>query len=132
MRFVHSAFTVAFVLLFSCGPLASQKAVPPASQQEESRMFGRLLAAVEDEGGNYLREALARFASIEKDLKKRQYSAHTQWMAHYEYGKTFLAASKPKDAVRFLEIASKDAESLTAKEQQETSDALREARAKTQ
>jgi hypothetical protein len=50
-------------------------------------------------------------------------------MAHFEHGKTLLAAKKSKQAVQFLEIAQKDAESLTEKEQKETAASLSAARA---
>jgi hypothetical protein len=112
------------LLLLLCPYLTAQKSPQPATQDEESRMFGRILGAVEDEGGGYLTEALSRLSSIESDLKKREYSARIRWLAHFEHGKTLMAAKKPKQAVQFLEIAQKDAESLTEKEQKETAASL--------
>jgi len=41
-------------------------------------------------------------------------------MAHFEHAKTLLAVKKSKDAIHFLELAYKDAESLSEKERQET------------
>ena len=119
------------VIVFVCAPMFSaQKTPKPATQQEESYMFGRILGAVEDTGGGYSREVLGKLASINKDLEKRQYSTRTRWLAHSSYGKTLLEAGKPADAIRLLEIAEKEAESLAEKEQKETTELLRQAKAK--
>jgi hypothetical protein len=121
------------VIVFVCAPMSgAQKSPKPATQQEESYMFGRILGAVEDTGGGYRREAIGKLASINKDLEKRQYAARTRWLAHSSYGKALLEAGKPDDAVRLLEIAQKEAESLAEKERKETAELLRQAKAKVQ
>ena len=119
---------VAF-LLFSGGvAFGGQKSPKPATSQEDSFMFGRILGAVEDVGGGYTKEALHKFSSINKDLEKRRYSPRTVWLGHRYYGEALLKAGKREDAMRMLEIAQTDAAALTAKEQAETAELLQRAK----
>jgi len=64
------------VLVILLSPLlAAQRTPRLPTREDETAMFGRILSAVEDEGGGYLGEALSRFSSIENDLKKKEYTA---------------------------------------------------------
>lgn len=87
-------------------------------------MFGRLLGAVEDEGGGYVDEAMSRFNWIDHELSHKEYSPKLRWMAHFEYGKTLLLAKKKDQAIEYLTLAQHDAESLTEKERVETQNVL--------
>lgn len=132
MRIPRIAIALIFgALLFPASrALVAQKALKPATQQEESFMFGRILGAIQDVGGGFTKEALGKFPSINKDLEKRQYAPRTRWLAHYWYGKALLDDGKARDALRILQTAQKEAESLTEKEQKDTAELLRQAEAK--
>ena len=92
-------------------------------------MLGRIIGAVEDVGGGYTKEALHKLSGINKDLEKRRYSPRTVWLGHRYYGEALLKAGKREDAIHMLEIAQTDAAALTEKEQTETADLLKLAKA---
>ena len=95
-------------------------------------MFGRIAGAIEDVGGGYTKEALGKLSSINKDLEKRRYSLRTKWLGHRYYGEALLNDGRRKEAIRALELAEKEAELLTAKEQKDTAELLKGARTTTQ
>jgi hypothetical protein len=104
----------------------AQKKKPP-TQQEESFMFGRVLGAIEDVWGGYTREGLHKLSAINKDLEKREYSMRTCWLAHNAYGKALLDSGNARAAVQMLQVAQREANSLTSKEQAETAELQRQA-----
>jgi fructoselysine-6-P-deglycase FrlB-like protein len=53
-----------------------------------------------------------------------------RWQVHYWYGKALLDSGDKKAALKLLEMARMEAESLTAKEQQETKELLDRAQSK--
>jgi hypothetical protein len=121
------------IFAFALPALAEQRR--PATQKEESYMFGRVGGAIEDVGAGessmkqeYIKEALHKFSSINKDLEKREYSLRTRWLAHLYYGKALLDSGNPQKAISMLEIAETEVKSLTEKEREETSQVLRQAR----
>jgi len=121
----------AVVLILLCmytAAFAGQKEAKPATIQEDSFMFGRILGAVEDLGGGYDKEALHKLTSINKDLEKRRYGLRTSWTGHRYYGEALLRGSKREEALRVLEVAEKEAAALTEKERKETADLLKQAR----
>ncbi len=114
--------------------LAEQKR--PATQEEESYMLGRVGGAIEDVGAGehppmkqkYIKEALRKFSSINKDIEKREYSLRIRWLAHHWYGKALLDSGNPQKAVSILEVAETEAKSLTSEERSQTAQSLRQAR----
>jgi hypothetical protein len=116
-------------LSLSVAAFSGQKSPNPATSKQDSFMFGRILGAIEDLGGGYNKEALHKFASINKDLEKLRYSPRTNWMGHRYYGDALFRAGKREDAIHVLEIAKKEAAALTEKEQKETDELLKQARA---
>ena len=88
--------------------------------------------AVEDLGGGYTKEALRKFSSINKDLEKLVYSPRTNWTGHRYYGEALLKTGKREDAMHILELAQKEAGALTEKEQTETEELLKRAKATSQ
>lgn len=115
-------------LLTSCLLFGGEAKV--ATSQEESRMLGMFLSALQDAEGGYTRKGLAKYKVVNRELEKREYSQKLRWQVHHWYGKALLDAGKKKDAIGMLQIAQKDAESLTAKEQQDTKELLDRAQAK--
>jgi hypothetical protein len=124
------------LFLFSIPTVGGQK--KPATQDEESRLLGRVVAAIEDVGAGehppmdqkYIKEALSKFSSINKDIEKREYSLRLRWTFHYWYGKALLDSGDAEKAVRMLEIGDGEAASLTSKEREQTAGILRSARQK--
>ena len=110
--------------IFAFFSLALAEQRRPATQEEESSMLGRVAGAIEDVGAGeyppmkqkYIKEALHKFSSINKDIEKREYSPHIRWLAHHWYGKALLDSGNPQKAISMLEIAGTEAKSLTEKE----------------
>jgi hypothetical protein len=99
----------------------------PATHDEELRMKGKLLFAIEDAGGGYTREALSRFSWISKELERREYSLNTRWSAHYWYAQVLLDSGKSKAAVEVLHVAQLEADSLSEKERNQTTELIQKA-----
>lgn len=83
-------------------------------------MLGRFLSALQDAEGGYTREGLAKYKVVNREIEKRHYSQKLRWQVHHWYGKALLDSGDKKAALKLLEMARMEAESLTAKEQQET------------
>jgi len=90
-----------------------------ATQQEESYMLGRVLGAIEDVGSGHTKEALHKFSTINKDLEKREYSTRTCWLVHHWYGKALLDSGDAGAAMQMLQVAQREANSLTSNEKEE-------------
>jgi len=118
----------ALLLLFP----TTSVAVPneAATQEEDSFMFGRIAAAMEDAAGGYTKEALRRFTSINRDLGKREYPARTRWLAHHWYGKALLDSGDLKSAPAMLETAKSDAVSLGEADRGKTEELIRQTQKK--
>ena len=109
---------ICMLLIFASPAAAEDK--KPASQKEESYMFGRILAVIQDSGGGFKREALHKIEAVNKDIEKLQYSTQTVWRAHYWYAKVLLQNRDRKKAAKIILLAQQDAQSLTAQEQKDT------------
>lgn len=109
--------------------ILSASIIPPidgqtrlATQDEQSSMLGRLLGAIEDVGAGehppvdqkYIKEALKKLSSINKDIDKLQYSARLRWLAHHWYGRALLDSGDAKKALPLLEAAENEAKSSAA------------------
>jgi lipoate synthase len=79
-------------------------------------MLGRLLAAIEDAGGGYQAEALRKYASIVRDIRKKQYQPCLVWLAYDGYGETLTVAKKKDKAIDMLNQAVEVAKNLSDKE----------------
>src|SRR5512142_179871 len=109
------------ILLLNALSYARDKKPPaPATKEQESRMMGRIFAAIEDEGGGFKDEALFRLERIDQDIDKLAYSAETRWNAHYLYAKVLLEKKDRKKAARIIALAQQDAQSLDADKQKQT------------
>ena len=86
------------------------------SQEQESRMLGRILAAVEDLYGGYLQEARSRYEQIARDVEKYDYSQNLRWQAYDGYGKALLTTGDKKKAFDILARAVEEAKLLGLKE----------------
>lgn len=93
---------------------AQQRAKATADQ--ESRMLGMIVGAVEDLYGGFLGEARGRFQRIMSELEKRDYSAQLRWMAYDEFGKFLLKTGDAKGAIKALSRSQEEARGLTARE----------------
>jgi hypothetical protein len=93
---------------------------PKLATKEESYMFGRVLAAIEDLGGGYNTEALHRYASIVKDIEKRDYHPCLRWMAYDGYGESLTIAKKKDKAIAALTRAVEVANTLGDSEREES------------
>jgi len=124
------SIALATVVLTNISPAAQVKRATPS---EETRMTGRLAAAIEDVGGGYTREGLSRFVWINNELKKREYSLWTRWNAHRWYAQAMLDSGKSQEALDVLQNAEQEACLMTDEKQQktakeETAKLVREAR----
>jgi len=97
-----------------------KKPAPPATSQQNSFMMGRIVAAIEDEGGGYKDEALRRLESINADLDKLQYPAKTRWHAHYLYAKVLWEKHDRKKAAKMIALAQEDVQTLGDDEHKQT------------
>jgi hypothetical protein len=125
-------FAASFFLCACVAAFGGQKSPNPATNEQDSFMYGRILGAIEDLGGGYNKEALRKLSSINKDLEKRRYSLRTNWLGHRYYAEALLNAGKRGDAMRVLEVAQREAGALTDAEQKETAKLLERAKAPAQ
>jgi len=95
-------------------PTPSQGCVDPKANlsSEETRMFGRILAADEDLGGGYYSEARGKFERIVPDVEKGKFSSCFRWMAYDGYGQLLIATHKKKKAIAILSRAVEEAKGL--------------------
>ena len=93
---------------------------PKLATKEDSYMFGRIAAAVEDLGGGYNTEALHRYASIVKDMEKKDYHPCLRWMAYDGYGESLTIAKKKDKAIAELTRAVEVAKTLGDAEREES------------
>ena len=89
-------------------------------------MFGRILAAVEDLGGGYYKEAQNRYAGIVSDVDKKDYHICLRWMAYDGYGETLAALKKKEKAVSVLTKAVELSKNLGDKEREESAEHLQD------
>lgn len=90
-------------------------------------MFGRIAAAIEDAGGGYQAEALRKYASIVRDIRKRDYPPCLVWFAYDGYGETLTIAKKKDKAIDMLNQATEIAKNLSEEEREESRHHLEEA-----
>lgn len=95
-------------------------------------MQGRIFSAIEDEGagGCCFDEALGKLQYVNDDIKKLEYPVHTRWMAHYWYAKVLLEKRNAKKASKIILLAQDDAQSLSAKEKDDTQKLAQEIQAR--
>jgi len=117
--------TAGLILLSAClgFSLPNQLATAQAPQQritvspeQESRMLGRILAAVEDLYGGYPQEARSRYEQIVRDVEKYDYSQDLRWQAYDGYGQALLSTGDKKKAFDMLAHAIEEAKRLGSKE----------------
>src|SRR5258708_2058319 len=101
----------------SCTPLKT-------STREEAIMFGRIVGGIEDLGGGYYKEAQGRYASIVRDIEKKDYNPCLRWMAYDGYGETLVALKKKDKAIASLTRAVQIANTLSDKERGESTQHL--------
>ena len=92
-------------------------------------MMGRIFAAIQDDGGGYKNEALRKLESINNDIDKLAYSATTRWNAHYLFAKVLLETRNRKKAGQIVALAQQDAQTLGARERQQTEELVRQIQA---
>jgi len=106
--------------------LVSSPVLKPATKNEETVMTGRLVAAIEDAGGGYTKEAISRFSWINKELERREYSLWTRWSAHYWYAQALLDSGKLQNALEVLRTAEQEAGALSEKQREQTAELSRQ------
>jgi tetratricopeptide (TPR) repeat protein len=101
---------------------------PRLSTHEDGVMFGRILAAIEDLGGGYYKEAKGRYSKIVRDVEKKAYHPCLRWMAYDGYGETLTALKEKDKALEMLGRAVDLAKNLGKEEQDESAKHLEAAR----
>jgi tetratricopeptide (TPR) repeat protein len=87
-----------------------------ATGEQETRMLGMLLGAMEDLYGGNAREARSKYERIVREIEKLDYSPKLCWKAYEGYGRALLEAGDKAGALKALARAVEEAKPLSSKE----------------
>jgi tetratricopeptide (TPR) repeat protein len=104
---------------YSAVSTSGSASAPPKSKpgkDQEPRMFGMLLGAMQDLHGGYSQEAHSKYERAIREIEKYDYSQRLRWSAYDGYGLALLAIGNGNKAITMLSQAIEESKTLTIKE----------------